>query len=65
MIALGSTAFRPDLTPWTMTQAAVRLVPHDPEAAEELYSFAADFAAIRELPTFIGWVRGEENRDGD
>lgn len=61
MIAMGSTAFREDLTPWTMEQSAAQVESVDPEIAEELHEFAADFAAIRNLTTFDGWVRGESN----
>lgn len=50
MVALGSTAFREDLTPYTMEQSAAQVANTDPEIAEELYDFAADLATIRNLP---------------
>lgn len=62
MTALGSTAFRDDLTPYTMEQAAAQIERFNPEDAETLRAFSADFATIRELPAFIGWVRGESNQ---
>jgi hypothetical protein len=50
MNALGSTAFNPELSPYTLTQAAAQLEPIQPEDAELMHSFAADLAAIQELP---------------
>lgn len=50
MIPLGSTAFRDDLTPFTLQQSAVQVESIQPELAEEMHEFAADFAAIRNLP---------------
>ena len=59
MNALGSTAFHPELTPYTLTQAAAQLDSTQPEDAELMLSFAAELAALRELPEHAGYVRGE------
>ena len=50
MNALGSTAFHPELTPMALMQAAAQLEPTQPEDAAEMQEFAADFAAIQNLP---------------
>lgn len=63
MIAFGSTAFHPELRPETLlqTSALLRNSPGTDEVADAFEEYAHDFAEILTLPTFTGWVRGEDN----
>ena len=61
MIAFGSTAFHPELSPDTLQLTAAQLDNQDPAQAEDFFGLAAQFAEIRTLPVFTGWVRGEDN----
>lgn len=54
MVAMGSIAFRKDLTPYTIIQSAEQVESYEPEIAEELRSLARDLAAIRNLPETTG-----------